>query len=158
MIFVLGAPLPAQRGARLWASSTPNILNVAITRAQENLYVVGYRSVWTEGCFGALAAATTVGPVVAEPVRDVETSHECIVSRFEELFDQENDWLKVARYLESRALDDGIHLPSEDSSPRQWARNVIEAIRYQAAGLDQYTPGDLDHVETAEELYWHLVH
>lgn len=46
VIFVLGAALPSQHGARGWASKTPNILNVAATRAQENLYVVGHRAVW----------------------------------------------------------------------------------------------------------------
>lgn len=48
VILVLGAPLPAQRGARGWAGSAPNILNVAATRAQENLYVVGSRSAWQD--------------------------------------------------------------------------------------------------------------
>ncbi|WP_162560950.1 DEAD/DEAH box helicase [Methylobacterium durans] len=48
VILVLGAPLSAQRGARGWAGATPNILNVAATRAQENLYVVGSRSAWQD--------------------------------------------------------------------------------------------------------------
>ncbi|MGN8114321.1 DEAD/DEAH box helicase [Labrys sp. 22185] len=55
VIFVLGAPLPAQNGARHWAGSSVNLLNVAVTRAQENLYVVGARSAWTNaGCFRTL--------------------------------------------------------------------------------------------------------
>jgi hypothetical protein len=56
VILVLGAPMPAQRGARGWAGGTPNILNVAATRAKENLYVVGSHSAWRDaGCFSELA-------------------------------------------------------------------------------------------------------
>lgn len=57
VIFVLGAPLPSQAGARGWAGRSVNLLNVAVTRAQENLYVVGSRSAWADiGHFRALAA------------------------------------------------------------------------------------------------------
>lgn len=48
VIFVLGAALPSQNGARQWAGSSVNLLNVAVTRAKENLYVVGSRSAWAE--------------------------------------------------------------------------------------------------------------
>lgn len=55
VIFVLGAPLAQQRGARSWAGGQPNLLNVAITRAQERLYVIGNRRVWREaGVFAEL--------------------------------------------------------------------------------------------------------
>ncbi len=55
VIFVLGAPDPEQRGARNWAGDTPNILNVALTRAQEVAYIVGNRQLWREaGVFGDL--------------------------------------------------------------------------------------------------------
>jgi superfamily I DNA and/or RNA helicase len=46
VIFLLGAPNPDQRGARSWAGSKPNLLNVAITRAKEAIYVVGNREQW----------------------------------------------------------------------------------------------------------------
>lgn len=56
VIFVLGAALPAQGGARGWAGGAVNLLNVAVTRAQENLYVVGSHSAWQNaGVFGHLA-------------------------------------------------------------------------------------------------------
>lgn len=57
VILVLGAPLPAQVGARGWAGGSVNLLNVAATRAQENLYVVGARSAWSDaGHFRSLVS------------------------------------------------------------------------------------------------------
>lgn len=57
VIFVLGAPLPEQRGARAWAGGRPNLLNVATTRAKEVLYVVGNKELWrTTGVFSVLSA------------------------------------------------------------------------------------------------------
>lgn len=52
VIFVLGAPEQSQSGARNWAGWPPNIVNVAVTRAKEVLYVVGNRELWKNaGCF-----------------------------------------------------------------------------------------------------------
>lgn len=48
VILVLGAPHPAQTGARGWAGGRPNLLNVAVTRAKEVIYVVGNRQLWRE--------------------------------------------------------------------------------------------------------------
>jgi hypothetical protein len=57
VIFVLGAPASQQRGARNWAGSRPNLLNVAVTRSKEALYVVGNRQLWREaGLFQELDA------------------------------------------------------------------------------------------------------
>jgi hypothetical protein len=57
VILVLGAPSPAQAGARNWAGGKPNLLNVAVTRAKEVLYVVGNRRLWREaGVFRELDA------------------------------------------------------------------------------------------------------
>lgn len=58
VIVVLGAPAPTQTGARNWAGWPPNLLNVAVTRAQEALYVIGNRQLWREaGCFADLDKA-----------------------------------------------------------------------------------------------------
>ncbi len=46
VIFILGAPRQEQNNARLWAGKHPNILNVAVTRAKEVLYVVGNVDLW----------------------------------------------------------------------------------------------------------------
>lgn len=46
VILVLGAPEPGHSGARLWAGMRSNLLNVAVTRAKEALYVIGNRSLW----------------------------------------------------------------------------------------------------------------
>lgn len=46
VIFVLGAPAMEQAGARNWAGGRPNLLNVALTRAKEVVYLAGNRSNW----------------------------------------------------------------------------------------------------------------
>ncbi|WP_230782489.1 DEAD/DEAH box helicase [Sphingomonas sp. Leaf37] len=46
VIVVLGAPAAEQGGARSWAAGTPNILNVAVSRTKQNLYVVGSYGAW----------------------------------------------------------------------------------------------------------------
>jgi hypothetical protein len=46
VVFVLGASGPGHMGARSWAGKQPNLLNVAVTRAKECLYVVGNRELW----------------------------------------------------------------------------------------------------------------
>jgi hypothetical protein len=47
VFLVLGtAPGQAGSGARGWATSKPNLLNVAVTRAQCRLYVIGDASQW----------------------------------------------------------------------------------------------------------------
>lgn len=47
VILVLGAPAAAHGGARGWAAGTPNIVNVAVSRAKQNLYVVGSFGAWS---------------------------------------------------------------------------------------------------------------
>lgn len=59
VVIVLGST-PGPRGAasRRWASSKPNLLNVAVTRAKLRIYVIGDREAWS-GCrgFDEMAAA-----------------------------------------------------------------------------------------------------
>lgn len=62
VFFVLGAAAPSQGGARSWAGSKPNLVNVAVTRAKDCLYVVGNRSLWrSAGAFQQLDRALPEG-------------------------------------------------------------------------------------------------
>lgn len=55
VVLVLGAPNPELARSRAWAGKTANLLNVAVSRAQRRLYVVGARPVWREaGVFSVL--------------------------------------------------------------------------------------------------------
>ena len=60
VVLVLGSP-PDKGGARRWAAAKPNLLNVAVSRAQRRLYVIGNRQNWqTLPHFTELAAAIPV--------------------------------------------------------------------------------------------------
>jgi hypothetical protein len=55
VILVLGGD-PRKPGARAFATKSPNLLNVAVTRAKRRLYVIGNRDAWgREGYFTTLA-------------------------------------------------------------------------------------------------------
>lgn len=68
VIFILGAPALEQLKSRQWAGKTPNLLNVAITRAKEALYIVGNRREWKEaGVFKELHNRIPVRNYALEP-------------------------------------------------------------------------------------------
>lgn len=56
VIFILGASKEAI-GAANWASSKPNLLNVALTRAKQRVYVVGCKTLWSELDYFSCAAS-----------------------------------------------------------------------------------------------------
>jgi hypothetical protein len=60
VILLLGAPKASQGGARSWAAEAPNILNVAVSRARQNLYVIGSFGAWL-GVGHARELARSVG-------------------------------------------------------------------------------------------------
>jgi hypothetical protein len=65
VILVLGSD-PGAEGARRWAASKPNLLNVAVSRARRRLYVIGDRERWNGlRYFDALAAGLPHAPPVA---------------------------------------------------------------------------------------------
>lgn len=66
VFLVLGASAAARRGSRSWAGATPNILNVAATRARQAIYVIGRHDVWSTA--GVFATASRMLPVVHWPL------------------------------------------------------------------------------------------
>lgn len=45
-VFLILGSNPKTEGSRIWASAKPNMLNVALTRAKKNFYVIGNRILW----------------------------------------------------------------------------------------------------------------
>lgn len=57
VFLVLGSD-PKSSGARNWASSKPNMLNVALTRAKKRIYVIGNKNLWGQCSYFDVMAAT----------------------------------------------------------------------------------------------------
>lgn len=52
VIVILGAPNENQNGSRKWATFEPNIINVMVSRAKKNIYIVGNKSLWIKSGHG----------------------------------------------------------------------------------------------------------
>ncbi|WP_045051256.1 DEAD/DEAH box helicase [Chromobacterium violaceum] len=74
VVLVLGGN-PQKPGAKSWAASRPNLLNVAVSRAKQRLYVVGDRRSWQkQAYFSTLSQALPdSGSVLSDLVPRVET-------------------------------------------------------------------------------------
>ena len=64
VILVLGGN-PKMPGAKAWAASKPNLLNVAVSRAKARLYVIGDRQAWSR--LAHFSTAAELMPTVSEP-------------------------------------------------------------------------------------------
>lgn len=63
VLLVLGSD-PDRPGARAWAAQKPNLLNVAVSRAKQRLYVIGNHGVWSgQPHFGLLARTLECKPL-----------------------------------------------------------------------------------------------
>jgi hypothetical protein len=62
VVLVLGAPNQTHSRARSWAAETPNVFNVALSRARESFYVIGSREAWSDTGHGAEIAKLPFEP------------------------------------------------------------------------------------------------
>jgi len=76
VVLVLGASADSRKGARTWAGGTPNILNVAATRAKQALYVVGRHDVWSSA--GVFSYAAKILPVVTDPFSQTDLGNPAV--------------------------------------------------------------------------------
>ena len=55
VVVVLGGN-PKSSGAKAWAASKPNLLNVAVSRGKKRLYVIGDRKLWKKHSYFSVMA------------------------------------------------------------------------------------------------------
>lgn len=61
IVFLVLGGNPSKEGAKTWAASKPNLINVAVSRAKRRLYVIGDRTAWaSKQHFDTLAASLPV--------------------------------------------------------------------------------------------------
>ena len=71
VVLVLGSD-PTQAGARQWAASKPNLLNVAVSRAKRRLYVIGDLAAWRSCNYFSTCATLLESHIEREKSESVE--------------------------------------------------------------------------------------
>jgi hypothetical protein len=83
-----------------------------------------------------------------------------VSSKLAELLkDDEAGWHEAARWIDKRALEEGIDLGAEFNSPEEFARSLMDGMQFHS-DLEKLFPrgsADLAQFEVAEELFWHLM-
>jgi energy-coupling factor transporter ATP-binding protein EcfA2 len=92
VFLVLGASALESNGSRIWASDTPNILNVAATRAKQAFYVIGFHERWANLRNFNVAASTLpvhpwpgIGAAALDEVAEADDEEELWVEFSEEI-------------------------------------------------------------------------
>ena len=65
VVLILGASGAKQERARQWAGKSPNLVNVAVSRAKQGLYVVGNKELWA--CAGSFQTLSELLPCEVYP-------------------------------------------------------------------------------------------
>ncbi len=74
------------------------------------------------------------------------------------LRDDEAGWYNAARWIDKRALEEGIDLFADFESPGVFASSLVEGMRFHTdfARCFPNGPVELERFEVAEELFWEL--
>lgn len=92
--------------------------------------------------------------------QDYEALRWAVADKLAELLrDDEAGWSAAARWLESRALENGFDTAARFESVEIFAHSFMDSMRFHS-DLRQRFPGgerDLDRFEIAEELFWHIL-
>jgi hypothetical protein len=68
-------------------------------------------------------------------------------------------WSEAARWIDKRALEEGIDLFADFESPEHFSNSLVEGMRFHTDFEQRFPNGlaDLGRFESAEELFWHLM-
>jgi hypothetical protein len=92
-------------------------------------------------------------PKVEEPSSELL---QAIVDKLAYLLEiDEAGWRAAAKWLDSRALEDGIDLWADWENPTAWATSAVDALRHYI-DLKKFPKGiaSLESFDTTEELFW----
>ena len=64
-----------------------------------------------------------------------------LADKMAELLRQEEDWHATARWLDSRARDDGFDLSLRYDNPELWSRDLVENLRLHVSFASQWPDG-----------------